>query len=576
MIDKKLMMVLGDKKKHLFVITILNVITLIANVSTTAIFCYIISLALKKEQDFFAYLPLIIGILACISIKAFCTIKVRKLKSMIGAFVKLTFREKITNKMYDLGINGNKVKNAELTQMSIEGVEQLDLYFTSYIPQFIYAMIAPIILFAICVTLEWKTALVLIGCLPLIPLSIIAVSRYAKRMFAKYWKKYTKMGDGFLDSISGMKELKIFAYDSKKQIELAQKAEDFRIITMKVLVMQLVSIVIMDLVAFGGAAVAIVVSILSVHSGDALPMQALFLVLISAEFFLPMKALGSAFHVAMNGATAGKKILNFLDLKPEQWGEKELKDVSSVELKDLSFSYIENKIVLDNINLCLKKGMNGVVGESGSGKSTIASLIIGGLEVDSGNLLYNGTDIKEFSKRSVYDKIAVVSANTFVFNTSIRDNFKLNYENVTDEEIYQALKKVDLYEFVNEVGGLDYVVLEDSENISGGQRQRLALAINLLRKRGLYIFDEATSNIDIESEAIIIDNIQALAKDSIVLIITHRLHNVIGSDNIFMIESGKITESGTHIKLMENQGAYYNLYTKQSDLENGYKEAQNA
>ncbi len=576
MIDKNLIALLGDKKKQVFFITILNVIGMIASVSITAMFCYVISLVFEKEQDIFAYLPLIIGVLTCIGIKAFCTIKVRKLKSVIGAFVKLSFREKITNKMYDLGINGNKVKNAELTQMSIEGVEQLDLYFTSYIPQFMYAMVAPIILFVICVTLEWKTALVLIGCLPLIPLSIIAVSKYAKRIFAKYWGKYTKMGDGFLDSISGMKELKIFSYDNKKQAELAQKAEEFRVITMKVLVMQLASIVIMDLVAFGGAAVAIVVSILSVSSGEVLPIQALFLVLISAEFFLPMKALGSAFHVAMNGATAGKRMLKFLDLKPEQWGEKELEDVSSVELKDLTFSYIEDKIVLNNINLTLKKGMNGVVGESGSGKSTIASLIIGGLEVDSGNLLYNGTDIKEFSKRSVYDKIAVVSASTFVFNTSIRDNFKLNYENVTDEEIYQALKKVDLYEFVNEVGGLDYVVLEDSENISGGQRQRLALAINLLRKRGLYIFDEATSNIDIESEAIIIDNIQELAKDSIVLIITHRLHNVIGSDNIFMLESGKIIESGTHKSLIKNKGAYENLYTKQFNLENGYKEEQYA
>ncbi len=576
MIDKKLMGLLGDKKKYVFVITILNVITMLASVSITAMFCYIISLGIKKETDILAYLPFIIGILACIGLKAFCTIKVRKLKNLIGAFVKLRFREKISNKMYDLGINGNKIKNAELTQMSIEGVEQLDLYFTSYIPQFMYAMIAPVILFVICVTLEWKTALVLIGCLPLIPLSIIAVSKYAKRVFAKYWEKYTKMGDGFLDSISGMKELKIFSYDNKKQIDLADKAEEFRVITMKVLVMQLASIVIMDLVAFGGAGVAIAVSILSANSADVLPIQALFLILISAEFFLPMKALGSAFHVAMNGATAGKKMLNFLDLKPETWGERELEDVGSVELKDLSFSYIEDKIVLDNISLSLKKGMNGVVGESGSGKSTIASLIIGGLELNSGKLLYNGTDIKEFSKRSVYDKIAVVSANTFVFNTSIRDNFKLSYENVSDEEIYQALKKVNLYEFINEVGGLDYVVLEDSENISGGQRQRLALAINLLRKRGLYIFDEATSNIDIESEAIIIDNIQEIAKDSIVLIITHRLHNVIGSDNIFMLESGKIIESGTHKNLMENQGAYYNLFTEQFNLENGYKEAQDA
>ena len=416
--------------------------------------------------------------------------------------------------------------------------------YSSYIPQFFYAMLAPFILFGITVWIEWRVAVVLLCCVPLIPVSIIAVSKYAKKIFAKYWGKYTSMGDSFLDSVQGLKELKIFKADEAQHTKMNETSEDFRKITMKVLVMQLASTTIMDLVAYSGAGIGIAMAILSVIKWELAPIAALFLILVAVDFFLPLRAFGSAFHVAMNGASAGKKILSLLEQPDPVWGEETVTD-TEIKVENVTFSYDGKRDVLKNVSMTFPKtGMTAIVGESGCGKSTVVNMLFGAFRPKSGAVTVGGKELESLSRESYYSHLAVVSYNTYIFNETVRANFMLANKAVTDEEIYGALEKVNLADFIRENGGLDKVITEDAANISGGQKQRLALAVNLVAHKDIYVFDEATSNIDIESEAIIMANIKALSREKAVIVISHRLANVTPADLIYYMESGELKESG--------------------------------
>ena len=352
------------------------------------------------------------------------------------------------------------------------------------------------------------------------------VSKYAKKIFAKYWGKYTSMGDAFLDSVQGLKELKIFKADADRHKKMNASAEEFRKITMKVLVMQLASTTIMDLVAYGGAGAGIALSVVGLMNGWLAPAAALFLVLVAVEFFLPLRSLGSAFHVAMNGASAGRKIISLLNLPDPVWGKEEVTG-TQLKLKNITFSYDGKRDVLKDVSMTFpEKGMTAIVGESGCGKSTVVNLLIGAYRPKAGIVAVGGKLLESVTRESYYSHIASVSYNTYLFNDSVRTNFELARQDVTDEEIWAALEKVNLAEFIKENGGLDKVITEDANNVSGGQKQRLALAVNLVADKDIYVFDEATSNIDIESEAIIMRNIKAMSKDKSVIVISHRLANV--------------------------------------------------
>ena len=461
---------------------------------------------------------------------------------------------------------------AGLTQVAVEGVEQLDLYYSSYLPQFFFAMIAPVVLFLICVRIDWRTSLVLIACVPLIPVSIVAVSRYAKKIFAKYWGKYTSMGDKFLDSVQGLKELKIFMADEKQHRKINESAEEFRVITMKVLVMQLASTTIMDLVAYGGAGAGIALAICGTAFWGLNPIAALFLCLVAVEFFLPLRAFGSAFHVAMNGASAGKKIISLLNAPDPEWGEKSVGG-KEIKLTDVTFSYDGKRDVLKNVSMTFpEKGMTAIVGESGCGKSTVVNMLVGAFRPQSGEVTVGGKQLEKLSRENWYSHLSAVSYNTYIFNESVRDNFKLAKESVTDDEIYSALEKVNLKEFISENGGLDKVITEDANNISGGQKQRLALAVALVSDKDIYVFDEATSNIDIDSEGIIMKNIKAISENKSVIVISHRLANVVTSDNIYYMEDGEVRERGSHESLMSAKQGYARLYNAQKTLEMSYAE----
>jgi len=576
MIDKKLLALLGENKKYIFYAVGLMIVGLFANLAITASICYAIQYAAEytfsgsNAQGFI--LPAVIVIIA-MAIRYVTSRSIGDLKDTLGRNVKKDLRQKIYDKIIKLGVRTtDNMSMAGLTQLSMEGVEQLDLYYSAYIPQFFYAMIAPIILFIVTVRINWAVALVLLACVPLIPMSIIAVSRYAKKIFAKYWGKYTSMGDSFLDSVQGLKELKIFQADAAQNIKMNETSEEFRKITMKVLVMQLASTTIMDMVAYGGAGLGIALTIHAVVNGSLSAYAALFLILVAVDFFLPLRAFGSAFHIAMNGASAGNKILSLLAQPDPVWGNETVAS-TEITVKDVTFSYDGKRDVLKHASMNFgSTGMCAIVGESGSGKSTVVNLLLGAYHPQQGSILIGNKPLETLSRESYYSHISVVSYNTYVFNETIRQNFMLAKADVKEDEIFSALKKVNLYDFIVENEGLDKVITEDAANISGGQKQRLALAINLVANKDIYIFDEATSNIDIESEAIIMNNIKELSRDKSVIVISHRLANVIAADTIYYIEDGEVKEYGTHNDLMNMHEGYAKLYTTQKRLEEGYTE----
>lgn len=571
MFDKDLIKLIGPNKKYVVYTVLFMMLGMLANIGITASICLALYYVMENRPVAMLVYPAVAAVVA-ILIRYVAARRTGTLKDVLGRSVKKDLRDRTYRKILKLGVKSTDDMNmAGLTQVAMEGIEQLDLYYSTYLPQFFFSMTAPLVLFGVCVWIDWRTSLVLLACVPLIPVSIVAVSKYAKKIFAKYWGKYTSMGDGFLDSVQGLKELKIFQADAARQNKMNRNAEEFRKITMKVLVMQLASTTIMDLVAFGGAGAGIALAVTGLMKGWLLPAAALFLILVAVEFFLPLRALGSAFHVAMNGASAGKKIVALLNAEDPVWGTRTAEG-EGLCLQNVTFSYDGRREVLKDVTMSfMPKGMTAIAGESGCGKSTVINLLIGARRPQRGAVLLGGDDIACLSRESYYARLAAVSYNTYLFNDTVRKNFELAKRDVTDGEIYAALQKVNLADFVRENGGLDKVITEDAGNISGGQKQRLSLAVNLVADKDIYLFDEATSNIDVESEAIIMHNIKEMSKKKSVVVISHRLANVVPADKIYFMREGAVTESGSHAELIGRKGDYAKLFEAQKLLEDGYK-----
>ena len=453
-------------------------------------------------------------------------------------------------------------------------MEQLEIYFGKYLPQLFYSLLAPLTLFLVLSRVSLKASVVLLICVPLIPLSIVVVQKIAKRLLDKYWSVYTGLGDSFLENLQGLTTLKIYQADEQKAQEMDEEAQQFRSITMKVLTMQLNSTSVMDIMAYGGAAVGMIVAISEFAKGRLDLAGTLTILLLASEFFIPLRLLGSFFHIAMNGMAASDKIFALLDLQEPKQGSTKVPDsAEDITLSGVHFSYEQDREILKGIDLTLKAGsFVSLVGTSGCGKSTISGLLSGKNKGYTGSIRIGDSEISQIPEADLMQYITVVTHNSYLFKGTVEENLRMARPDATEEEMKAVLEKVNLWAFLQTQQGLQTTLLEQAGNLSGGQRQRLALARALLHDTPVYIFDEATSNIDIESEELIMEVIRELAKSRTVLLISHRLANVVDSDVICMLDGGRIREMGTHEELMNRQGNYFALYESQRKLEEYTKE----
>lgn len=576
MIKTRLIEQVPSSKKYIALTVLAQWLKTVANIVMIFILSNLLAQILDgKAFDFKGLLPYLVAIAAVMLVRYLCGYASSQTSFFASSEVKKVLRQKMYKKLTRMGASySEKVSTSEVLQVFVEGVDQLELYFGKYLPQFFFAMLAPITLFAVLVFVSWKASVVLLICVPLIPLSIVAVQKIAKRLLSKYWGVYTNLGDTFLENIQGLTTLKVYQADERKNVEMNEKAEEFRRITMKVLTMQLNSVSVMDIVAYAGSAVGVVIAIIQVKNGTITLPQAFLIIMLAADFFLPLRLLGSFFHVAMNGMAASDKLFKLLDTKEDEHGTEIPENLDGdIEIKDLSFSYDGEKTVLNDISATFKKHeLISIVGESGCGKSTLASLLCGTTKGYIGSITIGGVEIKDIDEKTLMNNITAVNFNSYIFAGTVRENMLIADKSASDEKMIEALKMVNLWSFLSDQDGLDTKLNQQGSNFSGGQRQRLAIARALLHNTPIYVFDEVTSNIDAESENDIMTVIHNMAKIKTVILISHRLENVVGSDKILLLDKGKIEESGTHSELMSLNKKYKLMYSTQAELEKYAKE----
>ncbi len=575
MINKRLIGTVSESKKYIAGNVAAQWCSLAANIAMMRLVTDLLASLYDKTADKSSVFITLFVAVSAVTIRFICTALSSRMGYLSSKSVKKTLREKIYRKLLLLGASYNEqVKTSEVVQVAVEGVEQLETYFGAYLPQFFYAMLAPLTLFVYLCFVNVPSAVVLLVCVPLIPVSIAAVQTWAKKLLSKYWGQYTALGDTFLENLQGLTTLKIYQSDGFKNEEMNREAEKFRRITMKVLTMQLNSITIMDLIAYGGAALGVIMAATQFQAGKVTLSGCLLIILLSADFFIPMRQLGSFFHVAMNGMAASDKIFHLLDI-PEAEGKTGYFPVDCpIVCTGLRFSYNETssaggREILHGINMEFPKGgFVSIVGESGCGKSTVAAILMGRNRGYGGSVKIGGRELKDIGETELMRNITYVSQQSYLFKGTVRENLLMGKPDASDRELWEVLKQVNLAGFLKSGGGLEMPLTEKASNLSGGQCQRLALARALLHDSPVYIFDEATSNIDVESENDIMREIHALAGQKTVILISHRLANVTVSDNIYVMDKGNVAESGSHEELLAGGGVYAKLWDTQQSLEN--------
>ena len=575
MINKRLIGTVAESKKYIAGNVILQWCSLTANIALMLSISRMLAELFRGSASVQLFTVTGIVVILALAVRFFCSIGAAKMGYFSSKAVKKSLREKIYQKLLRLGSSYNEqVKTSEVVQVAVEGVDQLETYFGAYLPQFFYAMLAPLTLFIVLCFVNVAAAVVLLICVPLIPVAIAAVQTWAKKLLSKYWGQYTELGDTFLENLQGLTTLKIYQADAFKQQEMNEQAEKFRKITMKVLTMQLNSITIMDLIAYGGAALGVIMAVTQYQSGGVSLEGCLLIILLAADFFIPMRQLGSFFHIAMNGMAASDKIFRLLDLeetKPEI--TESFPSGHTIRCSGLSFSYEPDREILHSVDLTFPQGsFTALVGESGCGKSTLASILMGRNKGYTGSVSVGGVPLSSIQEESLLRNITYISHQSYLFKGTVRENLLMGKPGASDEELWAVLSRVNLAEFLKAEQGLDTRLLEKASNLSGGQCQRLALARALLHDSPVYIFDEATSNIDVESENDIMREIHELAKSKTVILVSHRLANVVGAGHIYVLDHGTVAESGSHEELLSHHGLYERLWSAQQTLEQFGKE----
>ena len=575
MINKRLIGTVAESKKYIAGNVILQWCSLTANIALMLSISRMLAELFRGSASVQLFTVTGIVVILALAVRFFCSIGAAKMGYFSSKAVKKSLREKIYQKLLRLGSSYNEqVKTSEVVQVAVEGVDQLETYFGAYLPQFFYAMLAPLTLFIVLCFVNVAAAVVLLICVPLIPVAIAAVQTWAKKLLSKYWGQYTELGDTFLENLQGLTTLKIYQADAFKQQEMNEQAEKFRKIIMKVLTMQLNSITIMDLIAYGGAALGVIMAVTQYQSGGVSLEGCLLIILLAADFFIPMRQLGSFFHIAMNGMAASDKIFRLLDLeetKPEI--TESFPSGHTIRCSGLSFSYEPDREILHSVDLTFPQGsFTALVGESGCGKSTLASILMGRNKGYTGSVSVGGVPLSSIQEESLLRNITYISHQSYLFKGTVRENLLMGKPGASDEELWAVLSRVNLAEFLKAEQGLDTRLLEKASNLSGGQCQRLALARALLHDSPVYIFDEATSNIDVESENDIMREIHELAKSKTVILVSHRLANVVGADHIYVLDHGIVAESGSHEELLAHHGLYERLWSAQQTLEQFGKE----
>ena len=574
MINKRLIGAVPESKKYIAGNVALQWCSLLANIAMMSAITELLAALYAGNVTQQRLIITAAVTLAAVAVRYGCTVGASRMGYLSSKAVKKTLRGAIYDKLLRLGASySEQVKTSEVVQVAVEGVDQLETYFGAYLPQFFYAMLAPLTLFVVLCFVSVPAAAVLLICVPLIPVAIAAVQKWAKKLLSKYWGQYTALGDTFLENLQGLTTLKIYQADAFKNDEMNAEAEKFRKITMKVLTMQLNSITIMDLIAYGGAALGVIMAATQLRAGKIDLAGALLIILLAADYFIPMRQLGSFFPIAMNGMAASDKIFHLLDLpEPEQGGVS--CPEGSIVCRDLRFSYEPEREILHGVDLTIPQGkFVSLVGESGCGKSTVSAILMGRNQGYTGSVTVDGAELRDISEHSLMENITYVSHQSYLVKGTVRDNLLMGRPDARDDELWQVLDQVNLADFLRSEAGLDTRLTERGENLSGGQRQRLALARALLHDSPVYIFDEATSNIDMESENDIMAQIHALAGQKTVLLISHRLANVTASDEIYVLDRGNIVQHGTHDALLKQGGAYAALWSAQQALEHYGEEA---
>ncbi len=584
MINKRLIGTVSESKKYIAGNVVAQWCSLAANITMMYGITKLFADVYEGNYTSGRLITTVVVIVVAAVVRFICALVSSKMSFLSSKTVKKTLREKIYEKLLKLGMSYREnVQTSEVVQVAVEGCDQLETYFGAYLPQFFYAMLAPLTLFVVLMFVNIPAAIVLLVCVPLIPVSIAVVQTWAKKLLSKYWGQYTALGDTFLENLEGLTTLKIYKADEYKNEQMNIESEKFRKITMKVLTMQLNSVTIMDLVAYGGAALGVIMSATQFKAGHVSLSGALLIILLSADFFIPMRQLGSFFHIAMNGMAASDKIFRLLDLPDSEnamavhvsdkgAGKKVLcPSDADIVCDKLSFAYKDNpgNDTIKGVDITFGKGkLTALVGESGCGKSTISAILMGRNKGYRGHINVGGIELSDISEESLLKNITYISHQSFLFKGTVKDNLLMAKPDATDNELWEVLDKVNLSDFLKSENGLDTRLSEGAGNFSGGQRQRLALARALLHDSPYYIFDEATSNIDVESEDVIMGQIMKLSKDRTVILISHRLANVKNADAIYVLDKGNVVESGTHKELLDRNGAYAKLWNAQMSLEN--------